>query len=165
MNYKIRDNFLPSKNLKYLSNLFLDYERFYYFYAPHQVEAKKDTSYHFHSFYKFGQKNSIFVDEINDNFLKFLNYDSIINCRLNLTLNRKEPIRSGVHTDTRKPGLTSIFYLNSNNGKTVLFINDEEVMIESVENRLLIFDNNIEHCSISHTNTEHRLVINTNYMI
>ena len=55
---------------------------------------------------------------------------------------------------------TGIFYVNTNNGKTI-FKNGKEV--ESIKNRMVIFPSNIEHAGTSNTDTENRIVINFNW--
>jgi len=56
---------------------------------------------------------------------------------------------------------TAIFYINTNNGWTN-FKNGDKV--ESVENRLVIFDSNLEHEGVTCTDEIRRLVINFNYV-
>ena len=59
------------------------------------------------------------------------------------------------------PRKTSVFYINDNNGYTEFRNGDR---IESVANRAIIFDNNLEHRGVSHTLPDHyRIVVNFNY--
>ena len=55
---------------------------------------------------------------------------------------------------------TAIYYLNTNNGKTV-FENGQEV--QSKENRLVVFSGKLLHAGTTHTDTPYRSVINFNY--
>ena len=59
------------------------------------------------------------------------------------------------YTDSK----TAIFYVDTNNGQTDI---DGE-RVDSVENRIIIFPNNIRHSSITQTDTNRRIVINFNY--
>jgi hypothetical protein len=70
--------------------------------------------------------------------------------------------QSGWHTDFGDELVctTAVFYLNKNNGCTV-FKNNERV--ESVPNRLLMFDSRLEHAGTSCTDSNFRSVINLNY--
>ena len=64
---------------------------------------------------------------------------------------------------TPKPyidSIISIFYLNTNNGYTMLETGDK---IESVENRLLLFPNDTLHTSVRQTDTKVRVVINFDF--
>ena len=53
----------------------------------------------------------------------------------------------------------AIFYLNTNNGQTCL----DGDRIDSIENRLVCFSNNVQHQSISQTDCDRRITININY--
>lgn len=63
------------------------------------------------------------------------------------------------HTDYEYSHKAAIFYLNTNNGYTI--IGDKK--IESVENRLLRFDASVEHSSTNCTDVPYRANINFNY--
>ena len=65
----------------------------------------------------------------------------------------------GFHTDYPNM-LTSIFYVNTNNGWTKFKGGDK---IKCVENRMVIFDSNIEHSGFSCTNQKRKIVVNFNY--
>ena len=66
----------------------------------------------------------------------------------------------GYHTDFPFECKTAIFYINSNNGLT-LFKNGQ--IIESVENRMVIFNSQLEHTGTTSTDTKNRIVVNFNY--
>jgi hypothetical protein len=56
---------------------------------------------------------------------------------------------------------TAIYYVNTNNGVTIL---DGGIEIQSVANRILIFDRNITHTGTTCTDTKVRCLINLNYI-
>ena len=100
--------------------------------------------------------------------IDFFDPISILRIRANLTVasdNNTEHF--GLHTDAgvledKDIGYTTaIFYVNSNNGKT-LFEDGTEVL--SVENRLLVFDGKLKHTATTHSDTKTRCVINFNYI-
>jgi hypothetical protein len=64
------------------------------------------------------------------------------------------------HIDNDYNCTTAIYYVNSNNGYTI-FKNNEKV--ESVENRFVFFDSNIEHAGVNCSDQEFRCLINFNY--
>jgi len=65
-----------------------------------------------------------------------------------------------MHTDMSY-GMTSIYYLNTNNGYTQF---GDGTIVESMQNRLLTFQTDISpHCSTSCTDARMRLNININY--
>jgi len=161
MNYKIIDNFLDKESYNQLTNLVLN-KSFNWFYAPEQVIGTGDLPYHYHTFYNKGKSNSDFSNQIKLIFIDKLDHSSILNCRVNLSVNRNVIGQGSKHTDTNGKHKTAIYYYNTNNGGTKLFL-DDEIFVSSKENRLLIFDSNIQHCAVYHNDTEYRIVINTNY--
>ena len=55
---------------------------------------------------------------------------------------------------------TSIYYVNSNDGYTEF---KDGTIIESVENRLVIFPSDMRHTGTTCTNAKNRIVVNINY--
>jgi len=93
---------------------------------------------------------------------KLLNAKKLYRCKLNYGMRTVEPTIGGWHQDYMKikewPNLKiALFYLNTNNGYTIL---KDGTKIESIENRLAIFDNTVIHTDCSQTDTEGRLVLN-----
>lgn len=88
---------------------------------------------------------------------------AVYRVKANLGFKSVEPIMSGWHIDTDfngKPLLnawTGIFYINDNNGKTIF---KDGAEVESRANRFLMFPNNTEHCGVSSTDTDMRVLIN-----
>jgi len=74
-------------------------------------------------------------------------------------LKTEEPFLPAYHYDIADC-MTAIFHLTTTNGKTV-FKNGIE--INGIENRLIIFDSNLEHTGYTCTDKEERIVMNINY--
>ena len=90
-----------------------------------------------------------------------LNVAAIIKIKANLNQRTSEIIEHGYHTDQRYPhSKTAILYLNTCDGYTSF---ENEGIVESVENRVVIFDSNKKHTGTSLTNDSRRIVININY--
>ena len=73
------------------------------------------------------------------------------------------PNTSDYHTDKWSENMdhkTAIFYLNTNNGYTEFETGEK---INSVENRLLVFNSNKTHRGINQTNLDRRIFLNINY--
>ena len=72
-------------------------------------------------------------------------------------------IRHGFHVDvpTDYDSKTAILYLNTNNGYTE-FENGQRV--ESVANRLVVFDSALKHTGTTCTDQKRRIVLNLNYI-
>ena len=64
------------------------------------------------------------------------------------------------HTDYDFSHRGAIFYLNTNNGLTVL---EDTIEIKSIENRLLIFDASVPHHSTTCTDDKCRVNVNFNF--
>ena len=93
-------------------------------------------------------------------FLSLLNIKSIVRIKLNLTTKENIIRKFDLHTDVPFDCNTAIFYLNTNNGKTIFEIGKE---IESFENRIVVFPSNLKHTGTTHTDTNYRMVLNLNY--
>jgi hypothetical protein len=88
---------------------------------------------------------------------------SIIRIKANLLTKESTIVEHGLHTDIpdlKIPCKTAIFYINTNNGYTIF---EDGTKINSLENRLVIFDSNIPHSGSSCTDAKVRCVINLNY--
>ena len=130
-----------------------------------------DGGYQFtHTFYR---KNAITSDHFIhlEPIIEKFNLVSILRVKANLTTKDEKRITTSFHTDGQgsygaregeKGWLTSIFYLNTNNGYTVF---EDGTKIESVANRLLTFPCSIMHAGVSQTDENIRVLINFNYII
>ena len=86
----------------------------------------------------------------------------LLRAKANLRPRTKEHFRSNFHVDMNLGQTTAIYYLNSNNGSTVF--KDSGDKVESVANRLIVFDGSIEHAGTSCTDDSRRVVLNINYI-
>ena len=64
------------------------------------------------------------------------------------------------HADYGFPHHGAIFYLNTNNGLTIL---ENKIEVESIENRILLFDSSKPHRSTTCTDDKCRVNVNFNY--
>jgi hypothetical protein len=159
MNVKIIDDFLNKNDFNNLKNKFLSND-FPWYYQNFKV-IKNDGDFQFtHVFFENFKINSDYFSLLNT-FSTLLNIKILIRAKMNLTIKTNKIKIFKFHTDVNGDCNTAIFYLNSNNGKTV-FKNGKEV--ESFENRIVIFPSNLEHTGTTHTNTPFRMVLNLNYL-
>ncbi len=84
----------------------------------------------------------------------------LLRVKANLYLRTKERIVHGYHIDYPFECKSAIYSINSNDGSTI-FKNGQEV--ESVENRMVIFDGLLKHTGTTCTNQKTRMNINFNY--
>jgi hypothetical protein len=161
--YKIIDNFLPKENFKAIKSLMFS-DEFNWFYRPDVNFTGKDSSnmlfYFTHVFYSRNIPNSPFFNFIQENLLSFIKMNSLIRVKGNLYPNQGIKKINGSHVDYEFTHRGAIFYLNTNNGKTLL---NDKIKIDSVENRILYFDPSIKHDSENCTDQKVRMNININY--
>jgi hypothetical protein len=103
-----------------------------------------------------------FVEYLEDK----LNSIKLLRMKFNLSVPLESQYTFGWHKDMEQfshlPGYkTAVLYLNDNDGYTVL---EDGTKIESVSNRLAVFNGNIYHAPVNATNVRNRLVLNINYI-
>lgn len=171
--FEIIDNFLPVSVHENIKNIFLNPNFPWYFNDSKSFE-KQETEEDFIENFQFTHSffNNYSIDSHNYWSLVFplvekLNPLSLIRIKANLTTVTSSVIKYGLHLDCKSPDYSNIkhmvgvYYVNSNNGKTVLEDNTE---IDSVENRLLIMRGDVMHTATSCTDEKVRCVVNINYI-
>ena len=98
--------------------------------------------------------------------LKVIDPYVIIRLKINITHRTSEVVENGVHTDSQVPpdGVnvkSSVFYLNTNDGYTSFETGEK---VESLENRLVLFDALEKHAGSTCTNAKYRAVVNCVYI-
>jgi hypothetical protein len=166
LNYRVIDNFLEKEDFYKFQELMFCTRNIHWFYRNSQINESindlEDLGYFSLSFF-----NNFSNDFNNFNYFLYKIYEklgckALIQSRANLVLKQNEVKKLYFHTDYPFKCNTAIFYMNTNNGATILDEN-EKIKIESVENRMIIFDSQIKHCSLVQSNTKRRIVININY--
>ena len=173
MNVTIQDDWLPWYNLHIFKEYILDVD--FPWYKCEVVTEKGIAKSPIEQHPKFASRQQFvhaFLDDYGldssggSKFIhemgKLLNAKKLYRCKLNYGMRTVEPTIGGWHQDYMKikewPNLKiALFYLNTNNGYTIL---EDGTKIESIENRLAIFDNTVIHTDCSQTDTEGRLVLN-----
>ena len=159
--YKIKNNFLPDDEFKKLFVLLNSPDFPWYF---HNTTTTGDSHPYFcHGLYNFDVPKSSFYREVAGPIITKIPMYSLLRCKGNLYSKTGQPTASDKHVDMEFPHTTAIFFINTNNGFTVLS-GDEEVKVESVENRLLTFDGLTPHYFITQTDSPVRINININYL-
>ena len=85
---------------------------------------------------------------------------SVIRVKANMNLRTNKVIEHGYHTDGEFQCKTAVYYINTNDGYTAF---EDGTQVESIENRLVVFDSQIKHTGSTCTNDQYRCVINFNY--
>ena len=144
--YKIIDNFLPIEQFTKLQDKLLS-KNFPWFYNDFVTSEKvKESNFYFtHLFYQQYHINSEYYDLVKP-IVDILKPEAIIRIKANLYLQTKEIVYHDKHVDYFCEHDGAIFYVNNNNGKTIL---EDDTEIESVANRLLTFNSGKPHNSTS----------------
>jgi hypothetical protein len=173
--HKVIDNFLDKKTFDGIKNL-MESQGFPWFFCDKVSSSEKkgnNNYYFFHQFY--GKAPSLpdtpplpgDISEPTSAFFKAtlpilnkLEVKSLIRVKANLYTYVGTQIEHGFHTDKPYSHKGAIFSINSNNGYTLL---EDGTKIESVENRILLFDPSTKHTSATCTDNVGRINININY--
>lgn len=167
----VHDNYLPNHIFEKIQNTLIgDDCRFPWFYnnTKTTLSSPRDlTNFQFtHTFFDNNTEGSVYYRDLIFPFFTLLKPEAIIRVKANLTGVTPawpEKTNCGFHIDINIPeakNKTAVYYVNSNNGKTV-FPNGTE--IDSVANRMVIFDASELHAALSCTDQQVRCVINFNY--
>ena len=157
---EVIDNFLEDDNFKEIEKILMG-DKFPWFFNDFKNDSDDINNFQFtHTVVRGnGEVESKFIQYMKPFFNK-LNIKKIFRIKINLTTRTQKIFNHLYHTDVSFQCTTAIFYINSNNGKTI-FKHGEEV--NSVANRMVIFNSNLEHAATSHTDEKTRVVINFNY--
>jgi hypothetical protein len=163
--YKVIDNFLKEKDFEIIKEVMLG-PNFGWYLNDYIVQENKKSSnltdYQLtHHFYDNETVNSDFFKFLKP-ILDIINPTSLIRIKANLLPHTSENVLGGWHKDVKIKCKTAVFYLNTNNGYTVF--KDSGEKIESVANRFVSFDSNMEHSGATCTDAKVRCLINFNYI-
>ena len=156
---EIIDNFLSEEEFNHIQSIMMGY-RFPWFFMDHKVVAGDDECQFAHMFYQPDVGENSKHIHIWNNFMIKVEAKKCMRIKANMTFKTSEPEPSIYHTDYEDIK-TAVFYINTNNGYTEF---KNGVIVNSVANRVCIFDSNLKHRGITHTEPDHqRIVVNFNY--
>ena len=165
MSIEIFDNYLNEEDFIKIKNIFIDNEKFPWHYTPgvaYPDEIKEiDKFQFFNLMYRndIGVKSSYYPDLMP--LLNKINPKEILRVKANLGTRTPVHVEGGMHTDSKMKHTTAIFYLNTNNGYTKF---ENGTFVESVANRLVVFNSDLLHSGFSQTDENIRCLINLNYI-
>jgi hypothetical protein len=149
--YKIIDNFLDKEDFLVIKNFLMSSDFPWYFQniiTNYENAEKLEEAYFFlHKFYKDFNATSNYINILNP-IIQKLNPNAIIRINANLFPNINKDYRCKSHQDFEYSHKGAVFYVNTNNGYTVL---EDGTKIESIENRVLLHDasefHNVNFCT------------------
>lgn len=163
MNYKVIDNFLPTEMFMVLKK-FITSDAFPYYYQPvinssHTEEDKE--MYMTHKLFDLAEEDvhSMYFNNFKP-ILKVLGAKSLIRMKVNLYPKTATNVVHEKHKDYDFKHNGCVLSFNTCNGGTLL---ENDTVIESVENRALLFDASRFHSSMTCTDSKARFNININY--
>ena len=159
---EVHDNYLSETDFYQLENLLLKNGNFPYFFSDSKVSDGDGFAQFIHQFYDGQTINSNFFDNLHP-ILEKLKVISLIRIKSNLQIKDTEIRTTPMHHDIDDPienQKTGIFYMNTNNGKTIF---EDGEQINSVRNRMIIFPASKRHSGTTHTDTMCRCLINFNW--
>jgi len=164
---EVIDNFLSDLDFMILKNNILNNPNFLWQFNPCQVgdydilNHDERVPFQFvHGMYRDSSPTSKYFDTLNP-FIRKLNPQKILRIKVNLNTRTERIIEGEFHVDWKIDHKVGIFYLNTNNGYTI-FKNGKKV--NSVKNRMVLFDGSLSHAGTNCTDKQRRVVINFNYI-
>ena len=167
---KIIDNALSEKKYQELYKAITDELEFPWYLQNTGVSVEGDGSFQFtHQFCNQLGNRSPFDFLMKPMYYR-LGVNKLYRCKMNLTMKTKKTYEFlPLHTDfsftdggKKFDYNTAIFYLNTNNGYTLF---EDGTKVDSVANRMVVFNSNTKHAGCSPTDELRRCVINFNYFI
>ena len=171
---KIIDDFLTESEFAFFRTIFED-DRLKWEYSPTKSQGDKSAEeaikelhnqQYVHTLYSMYNGIPLVISdkiEALNPILDKIQPQVILRIKLNSTYPTPEIYEYNFHKDQHidVPFSTAVYYLNTNNGYTVF---EDGTKVESVANRLVVFNGNTLHAGSSCTDIRRRLVLNLNYI-
>ena len=167
---EVIDEFLDSSQFESLYDFMMGDEIPWYFnsyvdYATGDYRFIDDPdNYQFvHNFYTIGKESHSYLLPTLAPIIEKINCKKLLRVKSNLNPRTSNHIKRNFHIDsdrTWNKHKTSILYINTNNGWTEF---EDGSKVNSVSNRMVIFDGHIRHAGVTCTDEKTRILINFNY--
>jgi hypothetical protein len=162
MDYQIIDDFLEESVFEqYLNTLILFRDKIPLYYVPYVASESNNSSFYFvHDLYKHSLPVSAYFDRLVLPLMENVRRLSLIRAKVNWYPKTPEVVEHAPHKDLDIEHKVLVFYVNTCNGFTRL---GDDIVVESVENRALIFDGSI-HNSATCSDKNLRCSINIDFI-
>lgn len=162
MNYEIIDNFLPKSSFNAIKNTIFN-EEFPWLCKEIKADAdsklKKYINFD-HIVYTQNVPVSPFFEEL-EILISRIDCKSLLNMSCNMHIGASEIIEKKIKPFYPFPNTQAILYLNNSDGYTIV---EENIKIENIENRLLVFDGSKNYIETNCTNNTKKINIVFNYI-
>ena len=160
MRVKVVDNFLPEYQFKQIQDMLIEKDPIFPWYYNDDICYENDGKFQFtHTFYNHHDGTKSYYYSLLDACQNKLGVKKLVRIKANLNTRTLFHRKTGWHYDFEDM-TTSILYLNTNNGWTAI---KGYGKVESVANRMVIFDSNLQHSGVTCTDQNRRVMINFNY--
>jgi hypothetical protein len=157
----IIDNFLDQDYFDHLKNCVFS-TQFPWVFCQEVANLGEMNDEHFfftHRLFDRFEPLSSFMKELDYLFVHHLEVKSLIRARINLYTNIGKLLEHDYHQDFKYPHKTAVLYFNTCDGYTGF----RDSKVESVENRVVLFDGSNEHYSTTCTDQKVRVVLSVSY--
>jgi len=161
--YKIIDDALDKSAFFSLQKVLIDYSAFPWYYGPSVTfigDSENKYCLFYHLFYSGPRSMPSQYFNLILPILDIIKPNSLVRIKANLYPNSGDHHQHDMHVDYEFPHKGAIFFVNTNNGFTIL---EDGTKIENKENRLLLFDTSRPHTGTTSTDTTVRCNIIFNY--
>ena len=156
---KVIDNFLDEEEFKSIQSFMMGGE-FRWFYSEGRVTRDDGLFLMVHMFFQPEVGSNSEHINIWNTFMNKVEAKKCERIKANLTFKTPTIEFGHFHSDFADMK-TAVFYINTNNGYTEF---ENGVRVNSVANRVCIFDSNLNHRGVTHTEgDQQRIVVNFNY--
>tara|TARA_B100000902_G_scaffold395324_1_gene453656 strand:+ start:1126 stop:1626 length:501 start_codon:yes stop_codon:yes gene_type:complete len=161
--YEVIDNFLPEEDFEHIRKVIMGKQFPWHFLEDVAekgvVQNEVPHFYLYHMLFEFWRPGSNFFSLMEPILLK-LKPRALVRIKLNLYQCTTKRLVHGQHRDFDWEHKGGLFSLNTCDGATIL---EDGTEIESIANRMLVFNPNKLHSSTTTTNKPARFNININY--
>ena len=160
---KIIDNFLPEEIFRPIQNFMMGDEFPWYYNSDIDNHGENSKNFQFtHAIVvpEYGQISNT-INMIHP-LISRMDVRHLLRVKANLNVISDGKSIGDYHSDVDVPtAMTAVYYINTNNGATEF---ETGKIVNSVENRIVLFDSFMKHRGISSTDTKTRVLININYI-
>jgi len=162
MDYQVIDGFLEETVFdQYISTLIHFRDKIPMYYVPYVAAPTNNQSFYFvHDLYKHSLPTSNYFERLVSPLMENIRTLSLIRAKVNWYPKTPEVVEHASHKDLDIEHKVLVFYVNSNDGFTRL---GDDIVVESVANRALIFDGSI-HNSTTCSDQNLRCSINIDFI-
>lgn len=158
---KIYENFLEKNLFAEIQKIIFNSDFAWYYNKNTAFENDNSNFYFYHILFLENQIRSTFFNKILIPLISKIEMKQLIRAKLNCYTKQNKHIYTAFHKDFPDYHNVALFSINTNNGFTYF---KNKTKINSKENVLLLFNGNMEHCSVNQTDENLRINININYI-